>query len=442
MNQPKQMTVSVESIALGGRARKAYRDIESLAAEINERGLMHPVVLEEKPDGSGYLLVAGGRRLKAIADILKWTEVPASIYPPLDEYEHEAAELAENLHRDDLTFAEKAASVKRVQLLFEKKYGVQHGSGGGHSQKDTARILGVSDSTVQREIEIANALEILPALAECKNATEVVKKWRRIEESILRDELSKRADEILAHDGQAELKRRLISNYHVGDFFKGAEQLPSASFHCVEIDPPYAINMPGKKKGLDINVDNYKEVSPEVYPKFIDRVIAESKRLLFSDGWLILWFGIQPWYHTIEQLLTKHGFTLCLPALWVKPAGQTNWPDRYMASCYESFFYARKGNAILYRQGRSNVFSFSPVFADDKIHPTERPVELMQAVLECFAPPCGRVLVPFGGSGNTLLAAANLGMSSTCWDLAKEYKDAFTAKVLGEEYAKYTSSGH
>lgn len=439
MNQPKQLTVPIKSIDLGARARKAYRDIESLAAEISERGLMHPVVLEEKSDGSGYLLVAGGRRLKAITEILKWTEIPASIYPPLDEYEHEAAELAENLHRDDLTFSEKAASIKRVQQLFERKYGVQHGSGGGHSQKDTARILGVSDSTVQREIEIANAIEILPALAECKNATEAIKKWRRIEENIIRDELTKRADEILSHDGQAELKRRLISSYHVGDFFKGSAQLPSASFHCIEVDPPYGIDLQNKKKGVDINVADYNEVVQEEYPAFLDKVIAESKRLLFSDGWLLLWFGIQPWYHTIEELLLKHGFTFCQPALWTKPNGQTNWPDRYMASCYEPFFYARKGNAILYKQGRSNVFSFSPVLADNKIHPTERPVEMMQAILECFCPPCGRVLVPFGGSGNTLLAAANLGMSATCWDLTKEYKDAFTANVLGGEYGKYGS---
>jgi len=431
---PVQKTVLIDSIDLGQRARKVYSGIEELAADIKERGVMHPPVIEEKLDGSGYLLVAGGRRMIAIIS-LGWIDTPASVYPPLDVYDHEAAELAENINREDLTFVERANSIKRVHALYEEKYGKQHGSGGGHSQSDTAILFGVSRATVQRELEIANALDVVPSLAECKTATEALKKFKRIEESYLRSELTKRADIILARDNQADFKRQLIANYHVGDFFAGAAELPSRSFHVAEVDPDYAIDIATHKKGVDTNLADYHEVAKDGYSDFLDKLIAEVKRLLLSDGWLILWFGMHPWYHTIEDLLKKHNFSFCNPAIWTKPFGQTMWPDRYMASCYEPFFYARKGNAVLYKQGRSNIFNFPPVHADHKVHPTERPVDLMMAVLECFAPPHGRVLVPFGGSGNTLLAASNLGMTSTCWDLSQAYKDAFTSKVLEGSFA-------
>jgi len=103
------------------------------------------------------------------------------------------------------------------------------------------------------------------------------------------------------------------------------------------------------------------------------------------------------------------------------------------------FFYARKGNAMLQKQGRSNTFLFDMVANQRKIHPTERPVEMIQEVLETFGRPGDKVLVPFLGSGNTLLAASNLGMPAYGYEKGKELKDGYILRVYGSKPGLYKS---
>lgn len=104
------------------------------------------------------------------------------------------------------------------------------------------------------------------------------------------------------------------------------------------------------------------------------------------------------------------------------------------------FFYGYKGGGRIKKGGRANVFNYKPVSAGRKIHPTERPIEMIQEVLSTFGSPGDRVLVPYLGSGNTLLASANLQMTSFGYDLSKEYKDRFITKVHESKPPLYTSS--
>ena len=99
----------------------------------------------------------------------------------------------------------------------------------------------------------------------------------------------------------------------------------------------------------------------------------------------------------------------------------------------------RKGGGRIVKQGRSNVFEFRPVNPDSKIHPTERPIEMMQELLTVFCEPEANILVPFLGSGNTLFAASNLNMKGLGFELAQEYKDAYTVRVFDGEPGSYAS---
>ncbi len=102
------------------------------------------------------------------------------------------------------------------------------------------------------------------------------------------------------------------------------------------------------------------------------------------------------------------------------------------------FFYARKESGLL-RRARSNIFDYNGVSATKRIHQTERPIEMMMDILSVFADPGARVLVPFLGSGNTLLAASNLGMQAFGYELSQEYKDSFMLRVHEGSFGKYKS---
>jgi len=116
--------------------------------------------------------------------------------------------------------------------------------------------------------------------------------------------------------------------------------------------------------------------------------------------------------------------------IWTKgPPGQNMNPSTRLANSYEMFFYAWKGQPALNKAGHGNQFHFSPVPAQSKTHPTERPIELMKELYDTFAFAGSRVLIPFLGSGNGILAANELGMSAIGFELSKGYKDSFLVKA-------------
>ncbi len=84
---------------------------------------------------------------------------------------------------------------------------------------------------------------------------------------------------------------------------------------------------------------------------------------------------------------------------------------------------------MLRARGRSNVFAIPGVPPSQRIHATERPIELMQEILKTFVYPGARVIIPFLGSGNTLIACYKEGMTGFGYDLSAEHKKGFLIRV-------------
>src|SRR5258708_35488050 len=156
----------------------------------------------------------------------------------------------------------------------------------------------------------------------------------------------------------------------------------------------------------------------------------ETYRVASSHAWMICWFG-PTHFHLVQTALRGAGWAVSeVPAIWVKPSGQTMAPEYNLANCYEPFFICRKGKPMLVKRGRSNVFEYSPVAAGAKYHPTQRPMELMSEILETFTIPMQIVLVPCLGSGMTLRAGYLHGVNCFGYDISDRYRDRF---LLGVE---------
>ena len=50
-------------------------------------------------------------------------------------------------------------------------------------------------------------------------------------------------------------------------------------------------------------------------------------------------------------------------------------------------------------------------YSGNKLHPTQKPIQVLLPLIETFSPPGGLVLDPFAGSGSSLVAARMLGRS-------------------------------
>ena len=89
--------------------------LDDLAASIRQHGVLQPVVVRPNQTGTGYELIAGGRRLRAAA-LAQLVAITARIVTLDDQAAHEAA-IIENLQREDVHPLDEAEAYERVMAL-------------------------------------------------------------------------------------------------------------------------------------------------------------------------------------------------------------------------------------------------------------------------------------------------------------------------------------
>jgi len=446
-------TIKLKQIDPGSRARKEYKNIDTLAEDIKTRGLIHPIAVMHLIDG-GFMLLAGGRRLAA-CNLLDLTEIDCKIYPStLTEIDIKSIELMENIQREDLTYYEEANLEREILALQESIHGKKISTSpdaSGVSKTDVAKMIGVSREKLRQDIELADTMEKFPEVdwTKFKNRSEAMKLKNNIGKMIVRQEAVKRFEKEVGSGQKDRQIKKLADSFIHGDFFDVVKDIPDNSINLVEIDPPYGIDLGKLKKregagSFSYSAEGYNEIAADDYLEFLNKTFKECYRVLAQDSFLLCWFGPEPWFHPVLKLLRQNHFNVRgMPCLWVKGeedsdgmvdkiSGQTMSPMRHLANAYEMFFYAKKGDPKIIRQGRTNVFSYRPVPPLQKIHPTERPIELLKDILTTFTIEGSQILVPFLGSGNTILAAHECKMMAFGTDLGIEHKEAYVAKLSNQ----------
>lgn len=427
----KVAMIQREKIVVSDRARQEYGDLEELESSLKTDGLIQPLAVA-KVDDEKFRLLAGERRF-LVLEKNGVDEIPVRIFSDeLSDIEMKSIELSENFYRKDFEYWEKDALIKEIHQLKQEIHGVK-GPGPdskGHGLNDTAALAGTTRPHVSTAIKRAEAREAFPELFEnCKTQKDASKILKKMDEALVKETIAAK----LAKEDKSKTFNQIAKCFVIGDFFESVKQIPDGIMHLVEIDPPYAIDLNQAKKADGESKyikDNYNEVPKDEYQVFLSNLFAECYRVMSDHSWLICWFAPEPWFDIIYQELSNNGFdTLRMCGIWTKPGGQSKRPEMHLANSYEMFFYAWKGRPALNKPGRSNNFNFPPVPPNQKVHPTERPIELMKELYDTFAFPGSRVLIPFLGSGNGILAAHQLGLSPIGFELSKSYKDSFLIKA-------------
>ena len=443
----KVIDVKLSDIEIGSRFRSEMGDIEALAQSISKDGLIQPIAIAKNIEGQErpYKLVAGERRYRALEFIKNRDNIDTitcRLYEKeLPELELRLLEFAENLYRKDLGWQEDCDLKERILNLQQKIHGVKVSTAKnapGYSLTDMVKMTGKSKSSLSEDIQLSKMMKTLPEVnwQQFETKEDARKALRTAKKKVIQASDAKKAKASLG-TGES-LKKKIIDSYHVMDFFEGVKKIGDSTVDLVELDPPYAIDLENQKKGYAYT--GYNEIDPKDYPEFMARVLFECYRILKPNSWLINWFGPEPWFEPLHQWLLKAGFkNKRIPAEWIKgeendshiiekTSGQTMQPERSLANAYEMFFYARKGIPLLAKPGSTNTFGYKPIPAQLKVHPTERPIELLADVLTTFAQPNSIIAVPFAGSGNTLIAAAKNQMIPIGFDLTEEYYESYIIK--------------
>jgi DNA modification methylase len=426
--------IHISQIEIGERYRKDYGDIAQLMFSIKKNGLITPVAVGvadkvkiNRETDLPYILLAGGRRMKALME-LGITSIPVRIYDQaISELDFRSIELAENFDRKSMEYAEEVSLMRQINNLQIEIHGAKIArsqNAPGWSQADTAKLVNKDASTVAKDLQLAEAIEKFPELKldTCKNKAEAFKRLKNVGK-VLTNKVNAAAY-MKTSGADDRVFKKLSSSYIVGDCIETFKKIPSNSLDFIEIDPPYAIDLCKVKK--DNECIGYNEIPKEKYISLMTQVFQESYRIMREGSWIVCWFAADPWFQTIASLMEGVGFKMNLiPGIWAKPSGQTAQPETFLGNCYEMFFYARKGSAKLQNPGRSNIFQFNPVPHTKKYHPTQRPLELMDAVYSTFSRPGGNGFIPFLGSGVGLIAGHNNAVSMIGTDLTAEFKDGY-----------------
>ena len=111
--------IPVAEIGLTERIRVDEGDIEDLAANIAEHGLINPITVMQQETG-GYMLISGYRRLKA-CQMLGCDAVSSTVLSAVDAEERLRLEISENEQRKDFTVSEKLEYASKIRMVEEEK---------------------------------------------------------------------------------------------------------------------------------------------------------------------------------------------------------------------------------------------------------------------------------------------------------------------------------
>lgn len=154
------MIVDIEKIVIRDRIRKDFGDIQELADDIKQNGLINPPVVNKE-----YELLAGERRLRA-CKALGWKQVEIRMMDTRDA-EHELnVEISENDVRKGFTKSERVDYMKRLlrieQAKAKERQDLGKKSAEGQRAKDsTAEQFGISRDTLNKEISITENKDLL-----------------------------------------------------------------------------------------------------------------------------------------------------------------------------------------------------------------------------------------------------------------------------------------
>jgi site-specific DNA-methyltransferase (adenine-specific) len=407
------------------RQRKTYTKagIDSLAVSLSTNGQINPLAVNRESDGT-LTLLAGERRLIA-AKQLNWTEIEVTEFADLNELQREEIELDENLQRENLPWQEEVAAKRRIWEIRAKLY--------GETVKEVAEHVGMSHGSLWEDARLAQVMEEVPELKLSKNKTQAMSKLRLLKRRMALEELASRGSVVPV--GGEDYSGRV----HQGDCVEIMKEWPNGIIHCVITDPPYGIDLgEGQTKKSSNHPTIYADDHYDIM-EVVALAAREAYRLLVDNSHAYFWFDIKA-YSSVFKLLTDVGFTVDpIPLVWTKNVpGQANHPDSRWASGYEACFFCRKGQRAMLKQGQSNVLHYDVVPSGKKIHPVEKPTNLLRQLIETSTVPGEVILDMFGGSGSTAEAAIQMGRNF----ITIEKDPAFHAGIIERlSHTKEASGG-
>lgn len=208
------------------------------------------------------------------------------------------------------------------------------------------------------------------------------------------------------------------------------------SFDLLLTDPPYKTITGGDRNGANsirpsgILSGNRKlfrlqnQLKPEDWMSLAYQSLKNnSHAYIFTNS-----LNLETMIHTAKSV----GFKLHNVLVWEK--NNCTPSQFYMKNCEYVLFLGKGKAKYINNIGGSKTVHFFENIKGKKLHPTQKPVELLEFYILNSTNPGDIVFDPFVGSGSTAIACMNTGRNFAGTELDKDYYDL--AKKRVKEYQK------
>lgn len=420
------MIIAIGDIAVYDRIRKklTVEGIASMAQSLKDNGQIQAVVVRapdehdapEAVNGKPWVLVAGGRRMGG-AVLAGWTDIRAEDLGAMSPYRRLRIELEENLQREDMHFADVVETKARLHELYKSENPEQQIS-------DTAKSIGESVSNVSRDLALAEALRINPALRNASSKKAAV-------QAVKSAEYGRAKEAQMANRGYSpeHFQQKLAT----ADAREWLRKLPDACIDLMATDAPYGLDYFELPVGSDLS--QYDD-SHKTTRELLTDVIPQMLRVTNPMGWLVLMAGWEGGEYVCDLIqdccITHYDYRvpekmICVkrvrggkrckflsvpakPWIWYRPNSRNNsmHPALHAQNQYEPIWVFNRGEGqIVNTERQGNVLVHDAVYVE-RLHEMQKPVPLWKDIIERLTMRGARVADPFFGSGSTLAAAAAL----------------------------------
>lgn len=417
----KVIDVNIKDIVIKDRTRKDFGEIGALAASIAQHGLLQPIVLSDT-----FELQAGGRRLKAF-EVLGRDTIPAVMYSSLTPIEKKEIELEENIRRKNLTWQEEVtlkAEIHRLKTEQDPTWTIEK----------SAAFIGDDKAvrTFRRDLFLAKSLVTYPSLKDEKDITTANNKADRLVENSLR-ELMLKTESIISNPSIANP----VNSYSIykQDCLIGIKDIQDGTIDLIITDFPYGVDIDNLSAATNF-VNTFTDTKDNLLSSLLPTLSAEFKRAL-KDGCHAYIFFPTILYHEFYTELSKHLTVNPVPLIWYKPnSGGNTFPDRKYTPDYETIFFCYKGKSPNSLSSKGNCVLTHPLARNSKLHPTEKPLSLIQYLMKQSSIEGETVLDTFAGSGVMAEAAILLNRKHISFEVNDTYYNICLERITNTVKSK------
>ena len=352
-----------------------------------------------------------------------WTKIPTQKYHDITQVERLVLEFTENHQRTDISWQDKGKAAYEIHKLLAQS----HEGPGRWGDKHTAEELSIATSYFSRIVTPFRALEVAheevkskvdkivaeaPSARSAELAIERVVSRREAAPTLRIGSTAQRA---AAPPPPPKPKAELPTSELLicADFKEFARTYEAEPFNFLCCDFPYGINYNiggGQRTSVLTQLEGAYDDSAEIYWDLLGALLKHRDKLISPSAHIMFWFSQNHRRETEDLIKDSWPDAVIQQHLMIwhmsDNSGLTPDPQRYGRRNYETAMLITLGDRKI---ASPRSLSFSAPRGKDKIHRSQKSIEVLQHFFGMFVDSSTRMLDPTAGSGSSLIAAKLAG---------------------------------